>query len=439
MADPSLMQGQNPFPPEFQQLAETIGNHILASQPAPGSSGPTAVAPPAAAGPFSPGTDFDAMRQQIITDTTPPKMGVGGRILQSLGESIPSGTAEGFIFSLIRGLSGAPPSTGMSPLQMRQLQLQELNQVGQMEERQQKGKRLEARQKREDEIMGLMREGLGGEPRAGEKKTPMKPTFRMSGAGPSISFSPESGTGTGKYNPIAIRARDYQARFPDMPEEMAQMQALRDEEAVKKPPKEKTDLRSKPGIFVDIKGNPMPKDVKYAEDAVGQGYFAIARPTAVALSAGSQSMQMLKNVADLIEKLRSKGKLINPGGAENDVNILGDVVGLKWKNIARDPDVRQLQQSTSQLVSLSRNLGDKGVRAMQAYQGLISLFEAGGADYTTMKAVLGNIDNELRASKPVEVPQAWEDLPGARGMQDAPPTPDEHKAADDILKQFGPK
>lgn len=287
MADPSLMQGQNPFSPEIQQLAETIGNHIMsiqsaappglyetsippdlqpayqqwkqqyaprdsgvdydlpgaflagvrpdpltghmpdtfkkpnhptfsnesqyapmhpelagqwtgpnrdqyqpASQPAPGiQQGPAGTLPPPAGSPSSPppGMDFAALRQQIMGQGQQPDVGMGGRVLQNISQQIPPGTVPGFLFALIRGLTGTPEASKLDPVQLRQLQLQELGQVSQMESNQQKSEWYRNRDTRQAGIDKQFTDALA--------KGDLVPSFTNGPRGASVSLKPKSAGG----------------------------------------------------------------------------------------------------------------------------------------------------------------------------------------------------------------------------------------------------
>lgn len=180
--------------------------------------------------------------------------------------------------------------------------------------------------------------------------------------------------------------------------------------------------------YVDATGRPAPAEMTEGE-AVLNGYRAIDLPTFRQFPSFRQSMKILENISTTIDRLNKKDKLVQWKGDEGrldyQIDALGQVVNLKWRKLARDPDLRLAQAQTSQMISAMRNLGDKGVRAIQAFEGAMGLMEAGAAPYSTIRDFLQMLDSEMREVVSEDVPQLLDRYPGARNLPPPAPTDEE--------------
>jgi hypothetical protein len=143
------------------------------------------------------------------------------------------------------------------------------------------------------------------------------------------------------------------------------------------------------------------------QEAVRAGYRAVPPAVAEQIRTGRQSLAILNNVVALADKLAKEGKFVKIAG-------LGGVIEgqiLKYKTWAKDPDLSQWQAESTQLISVLRNLGDKGVRAIGAFEGATNLINS-GAPYHAVKQFLEQLDNEVRSGAPLQAPQAYDNIPG---------------------------
>jgi hypothetical protein len=175
-------------------------------------------------------------------------------------------------------------------------------------------------------------------------------------------------------------------------------------------------IADKPGIvWLYADGRPMLDQdgpISTAE-AKQRGGRPVSPKVASDVSAGQQGLVMLKNMADVVDRLQRNGKLQQATGLE----ALWDRANLRWMGYSADPDLAELQGYSSDLIIIARNLGEKGVRAIQAYEGMLSLIATGRAPYTAIKNYMkNNLDSALRAGVPKQVPNAYKAFPGARKM-----------------------
>lgn len=151
------------------------------------------------------------------------------------------------------------------------------------------------------------------------------------------------------------------------------------------------------------------------KEAKALGGRPITTRTAENVSAGQQALVMLKNLADVVDRLQAQGKLLDAQGLE----ALWDRATKQWKGYSGDPDLAELQGYGSDLIIIARQLGEKGVRAIQAYEGMLGLFGTGRAPYSAIRNYLKtNLDQALRAGVPKQVPGAYDPtkFPGATLM-----------------------